>query len=487
MKTRLSAWIAAAIGVASLNTIAGCGILPAAVQMPSSELQLGQGPDTKQIQPFAPPVREHVVTKAQMDTQFDAYIGTWRLAENQLILEQNALDAFGFAALVWSAYKTATGHIHDAKWGVAGAGGAALLGNNFKIYNQGLDYRVGAKAMECVKDKVDDIPASFWDGFYDSEGQFAYSDSDALAYTKDKSADDQKQISTLLEALKDNHGAIHNAVREIANRVANNLESTRVNLPTGSDITNAVTQAVKQKTDSAKAADSAVSAAQNGVGGDNGAAGAKKQLDVANDAAIQQFTALGESAAAATDADNQKKAGDAAADAANKQDNSADRATIRGSAGDGVTLDRELVKKFNTNAQAPAGQAQEAYGKAIVSAKIAREKQQVASDQEAKFHAAISALRVKAKGRNGVNEKIDALVAAHNAAVSPGATLPGGAPTEAAQAKVQAAASDVTLALANSMTLSDRLSVQSTHLLTNATNLQADLTACVALIPDNSQ
>jgi len=220
----------------ALTGLAACGIMPADVKMPTAVQQRHHADDV------AGPITG-VYTLEAMDNQFAAFINVWDDESGTLFKEINGLDAFQFASLIWAAYKTSTGNLHDAKWGLAGAGGTQLLGANFKIFNQALGYRSGSEAMQCVKRTVDNFDESFWQTFYTNTGQLRFDDQEVVAYVSTGANDDERdKLAQGIAALRHNHTAIENAVAEIVKRVKHSLQATRVNMPTANDVNNAVTQ-----------------------------------------------------------------------------------------------------------------------------------------------------------------------------------------------------------------------------------------------------
>jgi hypothetical protein len=234
MRQVLRSALAISLGAA----VAGCALFPANVQNPSEEQQRTDDPSLHTYQG----VRPIATTQPELTRQFDAYVGVWRKNEHDLAIQLDAGDAFQFASLVWSAYKTATGHLHDAKWGIAAAGGVSLLTDRFQVQNQSHTYSNAADAMACIRTSVQALPPNFW-ALYDASALTI--DQDTLtAYLVSDGRDTQEKAQQAYEAIAGLYPNINGHMSEVEGRLRGSLENTRINVPNSDDILKATQKQV---------------------------------------------------------------------------------------------------------------------------------------------------------------------------------------------------------------------------------------------------
>ena len=234
MSRVLRSALASSLGAA----VAGCAIFPASVQNPSEEQQRADDPALHTYQG----VRPIATSQAALATQFDAYVGVWRKNEHDLAIQLDAGDAFQFASLVWSAYKTATGHLHDAKWGVAAAGGVSLLTDRFQVQNQAHTYSNAADAMACLRTSVQALPPNFW-AIYDTNS-LTIDQETLTAYLVSDGSDTQEKAQQAYETIVGLYPNINEHMSEVEGRLRGSLENTRVNVPNSDDILKATQKQV---------------------------------------------------------------------------------------------------------------------------------------------------------------------------------------------------------------------------------------------------
>jgi hypothetical protein len=216
--------------VAACAVIASCGILPANVQNPSDEQQRMDNPELHTYQGVRPVAK----SQHELTLQFDAYVGVWRKNEHDLATQIDGAEAFQFASLVWAAYKTATGHLHDAKWGVAAAGGVSLLADRFQLLNQSHTYSNAADAMSCIRTRVEELPSNFW-ALYDANSLTV--DQDALTAYLDADDTVTKEVAQQnYETIVELYPTINSHMSEVEGRLRGSLEKTNINVPNSDDI-----------------------------------------------------------------------------------------------------------------------------------------------------------------------------------------------------------------------------------------------------------
>ncbi len=233
----------------SLISLCGCSTLPAHVAEPTRgedgaivKIEGGNGPI---------PVAMNIDV---LDTQLRAYAITWDNAETELRYELTGADSFEFAALVWSAYKIATGRMHDAKWGAAAAGGVGLFESKYQIQVQAVNYRNANVAIRCLYKNIHSLPSAFWNGVFDPKtGEIAFSKSvldSAIADLNVDGVDPKIGYSTL----QDLWTTINSDIGEIDNRLRDQQRDLRIGIPSSQELTQAFNGGAKAQEGADRAA-----------------------------------------------------------------------------------------------------------------------------------------------------------------------------------------------------------------------------------------
>jgi len=177
--------------------------------------------------------------------QLKAFETTWRGQAKQLRFEISMADNLQFASLVWSTYKVATGHLHDAKWGAAVAGGVGLFESKYQLEVQASDYSGGAAAMLCLQSKVDNVSDVAWIKGYDQNtGAPAITSIGAFAQQFGVNQDDAKTILDC-NTYRLIWNRVNDRLNQVDSRLSDQLDHIRIGIPSSDELSAAFSGASK--------------------------------------------------------------------------------------------------------------------------------------------------------------------------------------------------------------------------------------------------
>ena len=215
-----------------LTWLAGCSTIPSLVAEPPRDVNGNIVAVTGANGPI--PVAKNV---AVLDIQLNAFSVTWDQAEAERRLELNSADTLQFAALIFSAYKVATGHLHAAKWGAATAGGIGLFESKYQIAVQAAAYRSAATAMRCVYKNVHSLPSDFWDTIYRPNGELISPKAEALVALGSEDSPNAALVG--YATLKDLWTTVNSHIVDIDTRLRDQLRDLRIGIPNAQELTQA--------------------------------------------------------------------------------------------------------------------------------------------------------------------------------------------------------------------------------------------------------
>lgn len=212
--------------------LAGCSTIPSLVAEPPRDTDGNIVAATGGNAPI--PVAKNL---AALDVQLNSFSVTWDRAETERRLELNGADTMQFAALIFSAYKVATGHLHAAKWGAATAGGIGLFESKYQIAVQAAAYRSAATAMRCLYKNVHSLPSDFWDTIYRANGELTSTKADALVALGSDDSPDAALVD--YATLKDLWTTVNSHIVDVDTRLRDQLRDLRIGIPNAQELTQA--------------------------------------------------------------------------------------------------------------------------------------------------------------------------------------------------------------------------------------------------------
>lgn len=235
MRTRLAC-------MAMGTLLAGCSALPSLVQGPKpAELNTPAAALATTSNSFDVPTIKKGGDAAAIA---GLYARKWRDAARERLVERDVLNNTQFGLVVGGAVSAAKNSLTTAKWLLAGAGGTGLVSDRYQVEAQGIAYKQGAEAMECMRNEVNLVPSSIWSQ-YGADGEL-------LGQGLNDGTD--AKVNETKEALEVLLRVIHDRLSQATNKLYENVSSKSLRVPKADDIAKAVSD---QQRTSAESGDKA--------------------------------------------------------------------------------------------------------------------------------------------------------------------------------------------------------------------------------------
>nr|WP_316642664.1 hypothetical protein [uncultured Roseateles sp.] len=215
----------------------GCGTVPSSVVMPAAV------PKNSNADEYLRSMRAQVDTYAEYvgvrpvqrnrDTlieQLNLFVGTWRKAQSGLLVERDIFDNAQFIGTLAATGLALKNHLSDAKKAAVGTGVLGIVESRYKIETQAANYKQGANAMECVRQKIDEVPPRAWNFFDQETGGFDVNSANAAAIA---------QIEKLNRLFPD----INYRMSKIVRRLRDLQEAVRISSPSVAELKAALIKA----------------------------------------------------------------------------------------------------------------------------------------------------------------------------------------------------------------------------------------------------